>query len=185
MQDAHDTGDSGAAAPPVLGARFDGIVVEDAPAQVLEQIVHRFRVRAQTTPSPGLGARVAARVRAVLAFDDLTSGPALALRGGPAPAAGPRHLVFTAEPAAGTVEVAVSIYPLAGDRVSIVGQLMTDQDEPHVVDVVAGSDVVGHATCSTHGEFAVEAPAAWDELVLVGPETDIVLAIGGEDDPTA
>jgi hypothetical protein len=163
------------------GGRFDQMVVEDAPDDVIDQIVERFRTRTPHTAQPGFAARVAARIRASLAFDDWSAGPALAVRGIVAPAAGPRHLVYAFDAPGGAAQVALSLYPVEGGRVTIVGQLLSDTDEAYLVEVIADATVVAAATCSGHGEFAVDAPAAWDEIVLVGPDADVIVAHEGGD----
>lgn len=163
-----------------LGGRFDRVVVEDAPDDVLDRIVSAFRDRTQQSVAQGLGARLAARVRATLAFDDWTAGPALALRGVTAPMAGPRHLVYAVDGAHGPAEVAISLYAGEPHRVTVVGQLLSDAGEPFLVEVVAAGAAVATTTCSANGEFSVEAPADWDEIVLVGPDADVIIVREGE-----
>lgn len=153
----------------VLGERFAGLVVEDAPEHVVAGAVAAFRAGRPSVPR--LLDRAVARVRAVLEFDDWSATPTFALRGAHTDAA-TRHLVF----GAGADEIALSLYR-DGARTTVVGHLLADEPAGRRVEVLDRHALVGSASTSTTGEFVVAVDGAWDEIVLVDAEGEIVIGV--------
>lgn len=163
-----------------MNASFEGMIVEDAPNAVVASIVSAF-VRSHAMPGPLT--RALRSVRATLAFDGWLAPPTPALRSAPA-ASGPRHLVYRHDVDTGDrTDIAISLYPVA-DGDAIVGQVLTDRDgdeAPSVVEVLRASDLLAVAPVGPGGEFTVEVPTGWTELVVVANDLEIAVPapVGG------
>jgi hypothetical protein len=173
-----------------LGRRFDGIVIEDAPTRVLTESVASFSARYAATGSPTRVPALIDRIRAALSFDDWAAGPALALRSTAVPGDGSRHLVYTVgltDSGAPATEVAISLYPSAQGAVSLVGQVLDASIDGavHLVEAMRGDVVLAATTTSESGEFSLELPADWTEIVLVDSDAEITVpAAPIQDRPT-
>lgn len=166
------------AIPGAMLARFDGMIVENAPNALVDSIVSSF-VQAHRVESPI--ACVARRVRAVLAVDVGLTGPALAFRSGAAAASGPLHVVYRAGGADDTLasEIALSVYGGADNDV-LIGQVFgaddaDEADRSMVVEVLRSTRLVAAAPIGVAGEFSVGVPVGWTELVVVSSEAEITV----------
>ncbi len=170
--DEHHGDDAGV--PVTMRARFDGMIVESAPNAVVDSIVSAF-VQAHRVESPIV--RAVRHVRAVLAVDGGATGPAAAFRSG-ASGSGPLHVVYRADgpDATATSEIALSVYGGAGDDV-LVGQVFDtdDADRSMIVEVLASTRLVAVAPIGATGEFSVEVPTGWTELVVVTADAEITV----------